>query len=168
MISPRWRPFLAAALIVAADRASKSLVEAEVDSWEQIPVIPGFFQIVHTRNTGIAFGMLQSDGGESSMLLIIFALVVMAFIGALLWNASKDIAREHWTMRYGLGLVMGGAIGNLYDRIVLGSVTDFLDFYWGSAHFPSFNVADSAITIGAALLILNLWTEKHHRKPQAA
>lgn len=157
MMAVRWRPFVLAALIVLVDRVTKYLIETRVDFWEEIPVIPGLFQIVHTRNTGIAFGMFQGEGGESSVLLVIFSLVVMGFIGTLLWNASKDVAREHWTLRYGLGLVLGGAVGNLYDRIFLGSVTDFFDFFYGRHHFPVFNVADSAITVGAGLLILNLW-----------
>lgn len=167
MLAARWRPFAMAALIVLADRASKFYIESEVQPWDRFTVVPGLFQIVHTRNTGIAFGMLQGENGESSTLLVVFSLLVMAFIGVLLWNASRDIAREHWTLRYGLGSVMGGAVGNLYDRIVFGSVTDFLDFFWGPHHFPVFNIADSAITVGAGLLILNLWAEKR-RTPESA
>ena len=160
MLHVRWRPFALSILVVIADRISKRIIESQVQPWEQFTVIPGLFQIVHTRNTGIAFGMLQSESGETSSLLVVFSVLVMAFIGTLLWTTSKDPAREHWTLRYGLGCIFGGAVGNLYDRIFFGSVTDFLDFYWGPHHFPVFNVADSAITIGAGLLLLNLWAAR--------
>ncbi|MCL4794167.1 MAG: signal peptidase II [Bryobacteraceae bacterium] len=148
-----WRPFLLALAVALADRLTKVLVETRVQPWEMVPVIPGFFQIVFLRNTGIAFGFLQSSDGQTSILLVLFSLGVLAFIGFMLWQSP----REHWTLRYGLGCVLGGAAGNLYDRIVFRGVTDFLDFYWGRYHFPAFNVADAAITCGAGLLLLNLW-----------
>ncbi len=149
----RWWPFLAAGLIAGADRVTKVLVEGRVQPWEMIPVIPGLFQIVFLRNTGIAFGFLQSSDGETSPILTLFSLAVLAFIGVMLWKS----AGEHWTLRWGLACVLGGAAGNLHDRIVFGGVTDFLDFYWGRHHFPAFNVADTAITCGAGLLLLDLW-----------
>jgi signal peptidase II len=160
----RWWPFIITAVVVVLDRITKFLVEREIAFWERIQVIPGFFQIVHTRNTGIAFGFFQSDTGESSGLLILFTVLVMGFLAAVLWNAGKDGGKEHWTLRAALGLILGGAIGNLYDRAILGSVTDFLDFYAGANHFPVFNVADSAITVGASLLVINLWIGSR-RKP---
>ncbi len=152
-----WRPLALSAAIVAADRVSKHWIETFVDDWRVIHVIPGLFQIVHTRNTGIAFGMFQSDEGRGSPLLLVFSLLVMAFIAWMLWSSIKPGSADHWTNRYGLGLVLGGAVGNLHDRLRWGSVTDFLDFYLGSSHFPVFNVADSAITVGAGLLILGIW-----------
>lgn len=153
----RWLPFAAAALIAVADRATKALVESRVAPWEILPVIPGFFQIIFLRNTGIAFGFLQSGDGETSVFLTVFTVAVLGFLALLLWQAAKPAAPEHWTLRYGLACVLGGAAGNLHDRIVFRGVTDFLDFYWGRWHFPAFNVADSAITCGAALLLLNVW-----------
>jgi signal peptidase II len=157
-----WWPYGVAAGVVALDRATKWLIETRVAEWESYPVIPGFFQIVHARNTGIAFSML-AQSGKTSMLLIAFTVAVLALILWLTWNATRPTSKEHWTMRLALGLVLGGAIGNLYDRAVLGSVTDFLDVYWGAWHFPAFNVADSGISVGAALLILDMWL--HHRRP---
>ncbi len=154
-MKPRW-PWVLPVILVALDRGTKWLIESRVQPWETFPVIPGLFQIVHTRNTGIAFGMFASEQG-SNRLLIAFSLAIMAFVGFLLWKAVRHPESEHWTMRAALSLVLGGAIGNLYDRIVFGSVTDFLDFFWGSHHFPIFNIADGAITSGAALLLLNLW-----------
>jgi signal peptidase II len=152
-----WRPLALSGFVVTLDRVSKIWIEANVDEWRVIQVIPGLFQIVHTRNTGIAFGMFQGEDGRSSPVLVVFSLMVMALIGWMLWGSTKPGATDHWTNRYGLGLVLGGALGNLYDRLRWGSVTDFLDFYLGPNHFPVFNVADSAITVGAGLLILGIW-----------
>lgn len=151
----RWWPFAVMEGVALLDRATKHLIETRMDAWDVHRVIPGFFQIVHTRNEGIAFGLFSETG--SNNLLIAFSVVVLALVGWMLWTACRTPSPEHWTMRAALGLVLGGAMGNLYDRVVFGSVTDFLDFYLGHSHFPIFNVADSAITVGAALLLINLW-----------
>lgn len=161
----RWLPFALALAVALADRASKAAIEARVAHWEIVPVIPGFFQIIFLRNTGIAFGFLQSSGGETSIFLILFSLLVLGFLGYLLWQAGRPGVAEHWTLRYGLACVLGGAAGNLHDRIVFRGVTDFLDFYWGGRHFPAFNLADAAITTGAGLLLLNIWLS--HRRGRA-
>jgi signal peptidase II len=154
----RWWPFLAAVAVILLDRGTKYLIEMKVTPWDVLPVIPGLFQIIHTRNTGIAFSMFADNQGEhGKWLLIVFSLAVLGLVGNLLWTACKPESQEHWTLRAALGLVMGGAMGNLYDRIIFGSVTDFLDFFWGHSHFPIFNLADSAITVGAGLLLINLW-----------
>lgn len=154
----RWWPFVLTILILALDRATKFLIETRVQAWDAVTVIPGLFQIIHTRNTGIAFSLFaDSSNGRGSPLLVIFSLVVMILVTSLLWTACKPTAREHWTLRAALSLVLGGAVGNLYDRVAFGSVTDFLDFYYAGHHFPIFNIADSAITVGAGLLLLNLW-----------
>lgn len=163
----RWFPFLVAAIIFALDRASKAWIEANVGFWESHTVIPGFFQIVHTRNKGIAFGIFNDAGSSiSTWLLVGFSIAVLIFVFRLLWRQADALHQEHWTMILALALVLGGALGNVYDRLRFGSVTDFLDFYWGSSHFPVFNVADSAITAGAGLLLLNLWWTRgeHGRK----
>lgn len=150
-------PFLLALAIATADRATKVLIENRVAPWEIVPVIPGFFQIVFLRNTGIAFGFLQSSDGETSILLTIFTVIVLGFLVWMLWQSGRPGAAEHWTLRYGLAMVLGGAAGNLHDRLVFRGVTDFLDFHWGRHHFPAFNLADASITAGAGLLLLNLW-----------
>ena len=156
MMANAW-PFLLSLAIIVLDRASKHWIETQFRAWDVISVIPGLFQIVHTRNTGIAFGMLGGNGFTGRWLLVIFSLAIMAVVISLLWTASRPAAREHWTLRAALGSVLGGAAGNLYDRVAFGSVTDFLDFYLGANHFPIFNVADAAISCGAGLLILHLW-----------
>ncbi|MBL0158692.1 MAG: signal peptidase II [Bryobacterales bacterium] len=159
----RWWPFAVTAAIALLDRGSKHLIETRVGPWETYKVIPGLFQIVHARNEGIAFSLFADTG--SNKLLIGFSVAVLAMVSWMLWTACRTPASEHWTMRAALGLVLGGAMGNLYDRVVFGSVTDFLDFFIGHSHFPIFNVADSAITVGAALLLINLWWVRRPCEP---
>lgn len=159
----RWWPFSVTAAVVALDRATKHLIETRMDAWDVYHVIPRLLQIVHTRNEGIAFGFFAESGGNT--LLIAFSVAVLALVSWMLWTACRTPALEHWTMRAALGLVLGGAAGNLYDRVVFGSVTDFLDFYVGRSHFPVFNVADSAITVGATLLLVNLWLVRRPCEP---
>ncbi|WP_321477333.1 signal peptidase II [uncultured Paludibaculum sp.] len=163
----RWWPFALTILILVLDRASKHLIETNVQAWDTVAVIPGLFQIIHTRNTGIAFSLFaDSSSGRGNPLLVVFSVAVMILVTSLLWTACKPASKEHWTLRAALSLVLGGAVGNLYDRVAFGSVTDFLDFYWNGHHFPIFNVADSAITVGAALLLLNLWMVRRPAAPQ--
>jgi len=155
-----WIPLALSAVVVALDRWTKLWIESSIDDWRVFHVIPGFFQIVRTHNTGIAFGLFQSGDGRSSPILVGFSLLVMGFIAWMLWQSIRPGTSDHWTSRFGLALVFGGALGNLHDRLRYGSVTDFLDFYLGPSHFPAFNVADSAITTGAALLLLGIWLSK--------
>jgi signal peptidase II len=156
-MKPRFRPFALAGLIVLLDRATKWWIESGVSEYDAYTVLPGLFQIVHTRNRGIAFGLFNDGAAEgTSVVLIVLSLAILGFIGSMLWHYSAQTGSEHWTLRYGLGAILGGALGNIYDRIVFGSVTDFLDFFRGAHHFPVFNLADSAITCGAGLLLLNL------------
>jgi len=158
------QPFLIAAAVFALDRVSKLVIGHYVSLYDTYAVIPGLFQIVQTRNKGIAFGIFNNGAAESaSVVLILFSLAILGFIGSLLWQSVRLAEKEHWTMRLGLALILGGAFGNVYERIVHGFVTDFLDFYWHAAHFPVFNAADSAITIGAGLLLINLWKPKRKR-----
>ncbi len=152
----RW-PFALAVAVLAVDRLTKHVIETQVRDWDIIRVIPGLFQIVHARNTGVAFSFFSEQGaGGGRLILVVFAVAVIGLVANLLWGACRN-AKEHWTLAAALALVMGGAAGNLYDRVVFGSVTDFLDFYWGAHHFPVFNVADTAISVGAGLLLVNLW-----------
>ena len=164
----RYWPYALSAAIVLLDRSTKHVIETTFSAWDTVHVIPGFFQIVSTRNTGMAFSLFDnSAGGRTSPVLVAFTIAVLGLVAWLLWRSihprAADSGRDHWSFRLALGLILGGAAGNLYDRLLFGSVTDFLDFYWGSAHFPVFNVADSAITCGAMLVMLNLWLA-HPRK----
>ena len=122
-----------------------------------VSVIPGFFNIVHVENPGAAFGMLaESAAAWRGLILVWISLAVMAIIGTMLWRRKPSIHSSIWT-EAGLALVFGGALGNVWDRLFKGTVTDFLQFFFGSYEFPSFNVADSAITIGAVCLLLDMW-----------
>ena len=154
----RFWPLLIALTIFLLDRSTKVWIERNVSVWESIHVIPGFFDIVHTKNRGAAFGMF-SDGDSQlrSFLLIGVSLGVLVFVSSLLLRPGRGgFAATPLTIG-GLSLVLGGALGNIYDRIAHGMVTDFLEFYAGDYRFAAFNVADSAITVGAGLLLIDMW-----------
>lgn len=139
------------AAVIALDRTTKIYVERNVSFWDTHVVIPDVFNIVHTQNRGAAFGIL-ADAPDlvRGVVLIGLSLVVLVFIARQLWTCRET------SMQVALALVLAGAAGNLYDRIVRGSVTDFLQVFLGSYEWPSFNVADSAICVGACLLALDL------------
>jgi signal peptidase II len=142
-----------AAAIVVFDQATKAIVKARLPLHESVTVIPGFFDLTHVRNTGAAFGMLNDlEFAYKPALMVIVALVALGAVAsyALTLPATQRIAR------YGLALILGGAIGNLIDRAAMGYVVDFVDVYWRGVHFWAFNVADSAITVGVALMLLDV------------
>ncbi|MBM3812424.1 MAG: signal peptidase II [Acidimicrobiia bacterium] len=155
-MSRRLIPFAWSAAVMAADRVSKLWVQATLTPYDSWVIVPGFFNLIHTENRGMAFSLF-ADADESTrrFLLIGVSLAVMAFIAVMLWQAAARPAER--VQSAALSLVLGGASGNIYDRIAAGAVTDFLDVYIGEHHWPTFNVADSAITIGALLLLLDMW-----------
>jgi signal peptidase II len=145
--------WLLAAPIVAADQATKALVRLELDHHESVTIIPGLLDLTHVRNTGAAFGLLgAAEFPGKAVLMLLVAVVAMA---AIAWYAAQLPASERLARR-GLGLVLGGAAGNLIDRATQGYVLDFVDVYYGRFHFWAFNLADAAITVGAALVVLDL------------
>lgn len=146
--------FLTAGGVLVFDRLTKWLIEARMSVWDTHVVIPHFFNIVHTKNRGIAFG-LMNDSAETShtLALVLVSVTVLVFIVYMMWRLTKDASP---LLRFGFALVLGGALGNLWDRLLAGSVTDFLEFYVGTFVWPAFNVADSAICVGAGLLILDM------------
>ena len=147
--------------VFALDRVTKALIEARVTAWDNFPVIPNFFSIVHTRNRGAAFGFLNdSNSPWRGVILIGGAAIVMAMVAGMLWQSFRSREPQTAWLRAGLALVLGGAAGNMFDRVVEGSVTDFLLFYWGDSQFPAFNVADSAITCGAVCLFMDMLRTK--------
>jgi signal peptidase II len=121
--------------------------------YDSIRVIPGFFNLVHVRNRGIAFGLLSHLGAGWGTVLV-SATTAAAIILLVLW-LSRLRAGDGRTA-FGLSLIIGGAVGNLIDRVRLGEVVDFLDFYVGSFHWPAFNVADSAVTVGTFWVVLSM------------
>jgi signal peptidase II len=162
----RWMPFVIAAAVFLLDRVTKGVINAHVSVWDGISAIPGLLNIVHTENPGIAFGLLADIVNPwRDVLLIGFSIAVLAIISAVLLRVASG--PHAGVLRMGLALVMGGALGNLFDRIVHGTVTDFVELHVGEHYFPAFNVADSAITVGACLLLLDLWYSRE-RKPEAA
>jgi signal peptidase II len=140
-------------LVVLLDQLTKWLVRTKVALHDSVEVVPGFLDITHVRNTGAAFGFL--NGVDFPGKTIVIAIVaICALVGVAIYSGT--IAGEQLLPRLGLALIIGGAAGNLIDRVVLGSVVDFVDAYWGSFHFWAFNVADSAITIGVVVMILDM------------
>jgi signal peptidase II len=143
---------LLAALVFAADQWSKWWIESRVPLHSARDLIPGFFQLSHVRNTGIAFGMFASRDG-SILAWIVVAIEVAAMVGiASFYRRAPAGNRRILTA---LALIFGGALGNVFDRVVSGGVTDFLGFYLGSFRWPDFNLADSAIVVGVGLVLLD-------------
>lgn len=145
--------FLIAALVVALDRYTKWLIAHRLSMHDSITVIPGFFRIIHTENPGAAFGIFADSPSQWKVaMLIAFSIVALLVVSILLWKNSHRLT----STGIGLSLILGGAVGNLWDRIVSRHVVDFLLFYIKRYQWPAFNVADSAIVIGACLLVFEI------------
>lgn len=136
-----------AALVILLDQLSKWLIAAVVMQPPRVISLTSFFNLVLVRNRGVSFGMLRMDNAWGPWLLSVLAVAIVVWL--FLWQRR---ARSRW-IAFAVGLITGGALGNVIDRIVERSVTDFLDFHWGTVHWPAFNLADSAITIGVALIL---------------
>jgi len=160
MADVRLKAYAAAIAVFVADRSTKRLVETHVSFLDTWRVIPGFFDIVHTENRGVAFSLFNESASEWRQgLLVLFSLVAVALVG---WYILRRAERLDRFSLAGFALILGGAAGNLFDRVVWGRVTDFLDFYLGSYHWPAFNVADSAIVVGSVLLLLEAIRPRRH------
>jgi signal peptidase II len=164
-----WISAAIVAGIVVLDRITKLYIQAAYSPRDITPVIPGFFNIDHVENPGAGFGMLAEASSEwRGTVLVCVSLAVMAVIAVMLWRPNRSGVPHSGLMRTGLALVFGGALGNLWDRLFRGTVTDFLQFFFGSYEFPSFNLADTVITIGAGLLLIDLWLTRHQQtEPQS-
>jgi signal peptidase II len=153
MTGIRLKAYSAAAAVVALDRLTKWIVETRVSFADSRTVIPGFFDIVRAQNRGVAFGLLNESTFQwRTSLLVLVSIVAVVVVGAIIWKARQIDPLSLW----GYALILGGAAGNLYDRILSGRVTDFLDFYFRDYHWPAFNVADSALVVGCGLLLLGM------------
>jgi signal peptidase II len=142
-----------AVLLVGLDQVTKAIVRNQFELHESVTVIPGLFDLTRVHNTGAAFGMLNAaDFPFKSLLLVVVATAALA--GVAMYAAM--LPASQWLARIGLAFILGGAAGNLVDRVTLGYVVDFFDFYWRGWHFWAFNVADASITVGVALMILDL------------
>lgn len=140
-------------LVILLDQLTKLWVTAKIPLYGGVEVISGFFNLVHVRNTGGAFSILA--GTPSVWRQLFFTVVTLGVVFLLLMVYRKVAARDYWS-KTAYALIIGGALGNLMDRIRLGAVVDFLDVHWKGYHWPAFNVADAAITTGAVMLIIAL------------
>lgn len=142
-----------ALLVVCLDRATKWMVAKDISLHDSVLVVPGFFRLTHVENRGAAFGLFADSPGQWKIaMLVLFSIVALIVVLALLWRNSHAMT----STGIGLALILGGAVGNLWDRLLNGRVVDFLLFYVGQYQWPAFNVADSAIVCGAGLLVIEI------------
>src|SRR5579871_3447637 len=145
--------FLLALIVILIDRWTKRLVAAHIAMYRHIQIIPGFFRLTHTENTGAAFSLFaDSPSHWRTALLIGFSVVAMVVVLALLWKQTRALT----ITGIALSLILGGAVGNLWDRVARGRVVDFLLVYVKQYQWPVFNLADSAIVVGACLLVIEI------------
>ena|ERR1022692_4634281 len=155
--SARTLYLLIALVVVLLDRWTKRLVAQRISLYSHIQVIPGFFRLTHTENTGAAFSLFaDSPAHWKTGLLIAFSAIALVVVSVLLWKNHH----AHVVTGIGLSLIMGGALGNLWDRLARGRVVDFLLFYFRRYQWPVFNLADSAIVVGAGLLVVEILFHK--------
>jgi signal peptidase II len=159
-------PYLLLALVlVAVDQVTKAIVAGRVALYQSIPVIPGFFNITRIHNKGAIFGTFSQTGDSTVFVLLTAAsLAALAFVVAYFFKTPSSDR----LMKVALTLIMAGALGNQFDRLVRGHVIDFLDFYIGRSHWPFFNAADSCISIGACLMLLVLFRRKPACTPSSS
>jgi len=159
----RRREFLVVGLILVADQVTKALVRASFDVNESTTLIPGVLDLTRVHNTGAAFGLLNAvDFPFKTAVLAVVAAA--ALVGLALYSATLPDTQR--LTQFGLALIIGGATGNLVDRLAKGYVLDFVDAYWRGWHFWAFNVADSAITVGVSLMIFDILLTGRHRVPR--
>jgi len=150
------------AVIIVLDLATKAVVSEHFSLYETQAIIPGWFNLTLAHNAGAAFSFLADESGWQRWFFAIIALVISIVL--LFWIKGLQ-SHERW-MAIALALVLGGALGNLWDRLTLGYVVDFLDFYYKTSHWPAFNIADMAISIGAVMLIIDALLHKQEPKSE--
>jgi signal peptidase II len=154
--------FLLALLVVLLDRWTKRLAAARIPMYQTRQIIPGFFRLTHTENTGAAFSLFaDSPSHWKTVLLIGFSAVAMVIVSILLWRQSRPLSLTG----IALSLILGGAVGNLWDRVASGRVVDFLLFYLKNYQWPVFNLADSSIVVGATLLVIEILFPRSQSSP---
>ena len=161
----RWLALSTALGIFALDRGTKWLVETRFESWDTKPIIPGFMNIVRSENPGVAFGIFADTVSQyRTLALVALSMLAICILAWLLWKIERH---DSYTAA-GISLIFGGALGNVFDRVRSGHVTDFIDLYSGSYHWYVFNLADTAICIGAGLLILGMFLQERDVKRRNA
>jgi signal peptidase II len=155
--SARLTHFALALIVVLVDRWTKRLVAARIPLYNHVQIIPGFFRLTHTENTGAAFSLFaDSPAHWKTGLLIGFSVIAMLIVSVLLWKQARALT----VTGIALSLILGGAVGNLWDRAASGRVVDFLLFYIKQYQWPVFNLADSSIVVGASLLVMEILFHK--------
>jgi signal peptidase II len=139
--------------IVVVDQITKSIVKSQIPLYAKHVVIPNLLDVTHVQNSGAAFGLLNAAEFPYKSGVMI-GIATLALVAISLY--ARQLGAHERLSRYGLALILGGAFGNLIDRAIAGYVVDFVDVYWGEAHFWAFNVADAAITVGAILVLLEM------------
>jgi signal peptidase II len=147
------------ALVIALDQATKAVIRAWVPLYDSRTAIPSLLDITHVRNEGVAFGLFNTYDLPYKTVLTT-GLALLALAGIIYY--ARHLRPDEWLARTGLSLILGGAIGNLIDRVTTGYVLDFVDVYWGNWHFWAFNVADASISVGAVLVFADLLFVKRH------
>ena len=150
---------LATPLILIADQLTKLYIDGSMKLYQSIPVIDGLFSITYLRNKGAAFSFLADASWRQPFFLLATLIAVIAIL-----IAFKKLRDEQRLAAVSLTLILSGAVGNLIDRVRMGEVIDFLDVYWKNHHWPAFNVADSAICVGVAMLALDMFREERRLK----
>ena len=139
--------------VFLGDQVTKAVVEASIPEHTTVPVIPHFLNLIHTRNAGAAFGLFSdSPSAWKTVLLIVVSSLLLAIVVGVVWRNQQ----LRWETGAGLALILGGALSNLFDRIRFGRVVDFVDVYFRTYHWYTFNLADSAIVVGAGFLVFQL------------
>jgi signal peptidase II len=153
-LSAKWKMVLGwVVTILVLDQLTKMIVDRTMSLHQSIPIIDGFFSLTYVRNTGAAFGIFAGSHEAFRLpFLILVSVLALGFVVVML----KRLHDEEKGLITALSLIIGGAIGNLIDRVLYGEVIDFLDFYWSNYHWPAFNVADSCITIGVLITLFYL------------
>ena len=162
--SARGGDFALVAGVLGVDRLTKWMVQSWMGDSLSFTVIPGFFNLIRTENRGAAFSLMADlEGPLGPTLLLLLSVAAAAVIAVALWRCGAK-PYDHPGLRFGLALMLGGALGNLVDRALRGAVTDFVELYAGDFRWPAFNVADAAITIGALAALLDMWRgrREHH------
>jgi signal peptidase II len=160
MMAARFRLLgLIAGAVVLLDQLTKVYIDRTFNLYDSLTVVPNFFDITYLRNKGAAFGILA----DSAMRVPFFIGVSLLAVVIILWY-FRQLPPEQTGQQVGLSLILGGALGNLVDRVRLGEVIDFLDVHWYRYHWPAFNVADSAICVGVGLLLFCMWQMERREK----
>jgi signal peptidase II len=164
-VNPKYRlALLVGGTVLALDQITKALVHNLMQIYQSIEIVPNFAHLTYLKNTGAAFGFLA--GSRSPLRMAFFVLVSSVAIGCVLY-LLKNLRPGRNVLIVSLSLILGGAVGNLIDRLRMGEVIDFIDLHWHHLHWPAFNVADSAITIGVILLFIQMIRKRSFENPKS-